>query len=149
VIRGWSDELGEGGAGLTYLVLVEDSAEGIEELEGRYDLALYKGRGEHCCCRPPAGAEGHFPEPGFEGEAGLASHAAVSCAHHLVHIFFVFRGEIVELLVVRGSHGGESVEEVEAVSLGTGIIEVASSDWYGVDNRGVIETEYNVIAQPH
>ncbi len=73
--------------GLTNLILVEHSAEAVEELEGRYDLALHERGGENGCCRPPAGAEGHFPEPGLEGEAGLPSNAATSCADHLVHDF--------------------------------------------------------------
>jgi hypothetical protein len=64
--------------GLTYLIFVEHSAEAVEELEGGYDLALYECGGEHCCCCPPAGAEGHFPKPCFEGEADLASHHAFS-----------------------------------------------------------------------
>ena len=64
-----------------YLVLVEHSAEGVEELEWRHDLALHQRRGQHGSCRPPPRAQRHLPEPGLEGEAGLRAHCT-----HLVHV---------------------------------------------------------------
>jgi len=83
----------ESGKEAPELILVEDSTETVEELEGSDNLALHESAGEDCCCRPPAGAEGHFPEPGFEGEAGLSTHSAVSCAHHLIHVALTANGE--------------------------------------------------------
>lgn len=66
-----------GGEGETNLVLVEDGPEGVEQLEGRHDLALYERGGENRRCRPPAGAEWHLPEPGLEGKPACAPMAPI------------------------------------------------------------------------
>lgn len=68
-----------------YLVLEEDGAVAVEELEWVDDVALDEDAHEDCCGGPEACADGHFPEPCFEGEAGLSAESSIPATHHLVH----------------------------------------------------------------
>lgn len=50
----------------TYLALVVDGTEAVEELEGRDDLALDQNAGDDCSRGPPARAGRHLKEPLLE-----------------------------------------------------------------------------------
>lgn len=66
-------------------MLEEDRAVAVEELEWVDDVALDEDAHEDCCSGPEACADGHFPEPCFEGEAGLSAESSIPATHHLVH----------------------------------------------------------------
>lgn len=71
-----SAETGPGAWVSAYLGLLEDSAEAVEELEGRDNAALDEGAGKESGGSPPARAHGHLPEPLLERQAG-----AIHCFH--------------------------------------------------------------------
>lgn len=53
-------------AGISYLLLMEDGAEAVEQLERSEDLALHQNTGDDCRCGPPSRAHGHLEEPLLE-----------------------------------------------------------------------------------
>lgn len=81
----FAEGVGGGRVG-AYLVLIEDGAVAVEELEWVDDVALDEDAREDCRGGPEARADGHFPEPCFEGEPGLSAESAIPATHHLVHV---------------------------------------------------------------
>lgn len=65
----------------TYLALREDSSYAVEEVEGRYDMALDHDAAHDCRCCPPACHGGHFPKPLLQREA--VGHSTLS--EHVCH----------------------------------------------------------------
>jgi len=66
--------------GETYLGLVKDGAVAVEELKGRYELALHQAACEHSRSCPPSCTDRHLPEPCLERKA-------TAIANHLVHSY--------------------------------------------------------------
>lgn len=67
------------------MVLDEDGAETVEELERRDDVALYEDGGGDCGGGPVAGADGHFVKPLLERKLAYAT-AVGGTAKHVVHV---------------------------------------------------------------
>lgn len=75
----------EGGDQPPILILDEHGAEGVEELEGRDDVALDEDGGGDRRGRPEACADGHFVEPLFQGElACWVAAAGAAAAEHAI-----------------------------------------------------------------
>lgn len=65
-----------------YLLLMEDSAEAVEELEGCEDLALHQDASDDRGRGPPSCADGHLEEPLFQWQLAQGSISAADDRGH-------------------------------------------------------------------
>ncbi len=67
---------------VTNLALEEDSSDAVEQLERRYDVALYQHARTQRSRHPPPSTYGHLVEPLLEWEATHPSHPALQHVRH-------------------------------------------------------------------
>jgi len=71
---------------VTYLALVKDGSEAVEELKRRDDVALNQNSSKDSRCGPPSCAYGHLEEPLFEWELSEGCITSSAAAEYGIHV---------------------------------------------------------------
>lgn len=71
--------------GKSYLLFYYRRLKSIEQPKWVNDITLDEDGHYDSGGRPESRTDGHLPEPGLEGEAGLTAKAALTLPDHLVH----------------------------------------------------------------